>query len=54
VGGTVRTRLWAGFVPMFCPDWWARAAKRVEPLVERVPLVRHLGCAVYVFAAGRA
>ncbi len=53
VGGTVTTRMWAGFVPMFCPDWWARAAKRVEPLVERVPVVRNVGCAVYVFAAGR-
>jgi SAM-dependent methyltransferase len=53
VGGRVTTRLWAGFVPMFCPDWWARAAKRVEPAVERIPLVRAVGCAVYVFAASR-
>lgn len=54
VGGRVRARQFAGFVPMFCPDWWARAAKRVEPVVERVPLVRAVGCAVYVFSAGRA
>lgn len=54
VGGVVKARVWAGFVPMFCPDWWARAAKRVEPAVERLPLVRFLGCAVYVFAAARA
>lgn len=54
VGGRVTSRLWAGFVPMFCPDWWARAAKRAEPVVERLPVVRAVGCAVYVFAAARA
>jgi SAM-dependent methyltransferase len=54
VGGRVTTRAFAGFVPMFCPDWWARAAKVVEPAVERVPIVRAVGCAVYVFAAARA
>lgn len=54
VGGTVRSRLFAGLVPMFCPDWLARATKRVEPVVERLPLVRAVGCAVYVFSAGRA
>jgi SAM-dependent methyltransferase len=54
VGGTVRQRLFAGFVPMFCPDWMARVTKLVEPAVEAVPLVRHIGCAVYVFRAERA
>jgi SAM-dependent methyltransferase len=53
VGGTVTARLFAGFVPMFCPDWLARATKRVEPAVERLPAVRAVGCAVYVFAARR-
>jgi SAM-dependent methyltransferase len=51
IGGTVETRTFAGLVPMFCPDWLARATKRLEPAVERLPVVRNLGCAVYVFSA---
>lgn len=53
VGGEVQARTWAGFVPMFCPDWMAKATKLVEPVVEAVPVARHVGCAVYVFRAGR-
>lgn len=53
VGGTVEERRYAGFVPMFCPDWLARITKFVEPAVEAVPVARHVGCAVYVFRAGR-
>lgn len=53
VGGSVQVKRWAGFVPMFCPDWMARVTKLVEPAVEAVPVVRHLGCAVYVFRAVR-
>jgi ubiquinone/menaquinone biosynthesis C-methylase UbiE len=52
LGGTVERRTFAGLVPMFCPDWLAMAMKRVEPVVERLPVVRHVGCAVYVFSAG--
>ncbi len=51
LGGTVQRRMFAGLVPMFCPDWLARATKFVEPVVERLPLVRDLCCAVYVFSA---
>lgn len=50
-GGTVDLRTYAGLVPMFCPDWLARTAKRLEPSVERLPVLRNLGCAVYVFSA---
>lgn len=50
-GGTVERRTFAGLVPMFCPDWMARVTKRLEPVVERLPLVRSLTCAVYVFSA---
>lgn len=46
-------RQWVGFVPMFSPDWYARLAKRVEPLLERLPGVRAVVCAQYVFAARR-
>jgi SAM-dependent methyltransferase len=53
VGGTVQRRTWAGLVPMFCPDRAAVALKRVEPAFEKVPLLRNVGCAVYVFTAIR-
>ena len=43
----------AGFVPMFSPDWVARAMKAFEPIVERVPGVNALACAVYVIVAAR-
>jgi hypothetical protein len=36
---------------MFCPDWYARLSKRVEPLIEGVPGLRQLGAAQYAFAA---
>ncbi len=49
---TVR-RQWVGFVPTFSPDWYARMAKRVEPLFERTPGVMALACAQYVFTASR-
>lgn len=53
VGGNVEVRRWAGLVPMFCPDWLARLTKVVEPAVEALPIVRNIGCAVYVFRAER-
>jgi SAM-dependent methyltransferase len=51
MGGRVLRRKWAGFVPMFCPDWMAKTMKVVEPMVEAVPVIKHLGCAVYTFSA---
>lgn len=52
-GGRVVYRRFAGFVPMFCPDWLARGMKAVEPLVERLPLANAFGCAVSVVVAIR-
>lgn len=52
-GGTVTRRRWVGLVPMFCPDWCARALKRVEPVLEALPVLRAVGCGVYAFAAVR-
>jgi SAM-dependent methyltransferase len=52
-GGVVQWRRYAGFVPMFCPDWLARTMKTVEPFVESVPGLRGLGCAVFVLVAKR-
>jgi SAM-dependent methyltransferase len=40
-------------VPMFCPDWAARLLKLAEPVIERMPLLNRLLCAVYVFRANR-
>lgn len=54
IGGRVHTRQYAGLVPMFCPDWLARSLKLIEPVVERLPLINALGCAVYVYVATRA
>ena len=51
LGGRVLKRKWAGFVPMFCPDWMARVMKALEPIVEAVPGLRELGCAQYTFLA---
>ncbi len=53
-GGRVIRRRFVGFVPMFSPDRLARAMKRVEPLLERTPVIRMFGCAVYVLVARRA
>ena len=50
-GGEVVARRFAGFVPMFCPDWMARATKRLEPIVEGLPVLRALASAVTVIVA---
>ncbi len=52
-GAQVVRRRWAGLVPMFCPDWCARALKRMEPVLEATPGLRSLGCSVYTFTAAR-
>ena len=41
----------AGFVAMFSPDWLARAMKAIEPMIESLPLVNVIGCAVVVLVA---
>ena len=53
VGARVTSRRFVGFVPMFSPDWYALAAKRVEPWLERLPGVRRAACAQYVFTVER-
>ncbi len=52
-GGKVVWRQFAGFVPMFSPDWLARVMKAVEPTLERTPVLRALGCALFVLVAVR-
>ena len=50
-GGKIMQRRWAGFVPMFFPDWLARLMKYMEPVVEHFPLINKMGCAIYSFSA---
>jgi 2-polyprenyl-3-methyl-5-hydroxy-6-metoxy-1,4-benzoquinol methylase len=50
-GGQMMYVKFAGFVPMFCPDWIARFTKWIEPLIEAIPGVRDLICAVVVIVA---
>lgn len=52
-GGVVVARQFIGFVPMFSPDGYARKAKLVEPVLERLPLLRQVACAQYVFSVAR-
>jgi SAM-dependent methyltransferase len=51
LGGKVISRKWAGFVPMFCPDWTARLTKWLEPFVEHFPIINRIGCAIYYLSA---
>jgi SAM-dependent methyltransferase len=53
LGGQVTAGRFAGLVPMFAPDAVARLLKIVEPLLEATPVLRSVGCAVYVFVATR-
>lgn len=52
-GGEVIERRWVGLVPFFSPDWFARFLKVLEPVVERIPLLRAVACGVYVCVARR-
>jgi len=52
-GGKVVYERFAGFVPMFCSDRVAKITKKVEPIIETIPLINRLGCAVYVLVAER-
>jgi ubiquinone/menaquinone biosynthesis C-methylase UbiE len=56
-GGETVYRKFAGFVPMFCPDWIALLTKQIEPIIEKTPLICELACSVVVLVAkkkGRA
>jgi len=52
-GGQVIRQVFAGFVPIFCPDVMARAFKLAEPVLERMPVANMLGCAYCVILARR-
>ncbi len=47
-GGVPVYQKFAGFVPMFCPDWIAHLMKQIEPSIEKIPIIRDLACSVIV------
>ena len=47
-GGRLIRSFYCGLVPFFCPDRVSRMLKMLEPIVERIPFLRQLVCAVYV------
>ncbi|OGP14451.1 MAG: hypothetical protein A2054_07645 [Deltaproteobacteria bacterium GWA2_55_10] len=51
-GGRVMESFYCGLVPFFCPDPLAKVLKFLEPVVEKVPVVKQLSCAVYVLKVG--
>ena len=48
-GGRVVKDEYVNLVALFCPDWLARICKFFEPLVESIPLVKHIACGQYCF-----
>jgi SAM-dependent methyltransferase len=50
-GGHPRTLTMIGLVPVFCPEWLGRICKTLEPLVERVPVLRTVACGQFVLMA---
>lgn len=39
---------YCGLVPFFCPNFIAIILKKLEPIIERIPIINKLFCAVYV------
>lgn len=40
-------------VPMFCPDWIACCANILGPIIERLPMIRAIGCGQLIIVARR-
>lgn len=40
-------------VPMFCPDWMAKTCRSMEPIVEKIPVLREIGCGQCLIVANR-
>jgi ubiquinone/menaquinone biosynthesis C-methylase UbiE len=53
LGAKVIYRDFCCLVPYFSPDWFAKAMKRLEPIVESLPLVNRLACGSYCMVATR-
>jgi ubiquinone/menaquinone biosynthesis C-methylase UbiE len=54
MSGKIIYRKFAGFVPMFCPDWIASLTKKIEPILEFVPGLRDYMCSDVVILAARS
>jgi ubiquinone/menaquinone biosynthesis C-methylase UbiE len=52
-GFTVQSSDVINLVPMFCPDLMAKVCRRVEPLVERIPLMRDIACGQSIIVAAK-
>jgi 2-polyprenyl-3-methyl-5-hydroxy-6-metoxy-1,4-benzoquinol methylase len=54
VNFTVTSSKMLNLVPYFCPDWLARLTKLIEPLIERLPLVRNIACGQSIIVANKS
>ena len=52
-GGRIVFRRYAGFVPMFCSDGMAKFTKQIEPMLEHMPVLNAMGCAIVLIHAVR-
>lgn len=52
-GLEIQTTQMINLVPMFCPNWMAQTFKILEPVVERIPLVRQIGCGQNIIVANK-
>jgi hypothetical protein len=52
-GLTVRSSRVLNLVPFFCPELAAKALRAIEPLVERIPLLRDIACGQSIIVATR-
>lgn len=50
-GGITEKEMYVGLVPFFSPDLVAAVLKIIEPLIEKVSLLRQYLCAVYIIKA---
>lgn len=48
-GASLEQGKYCNLVPIFSPDWAARALRGVEPLIESIPAVNALCCGQYIF-----
>jgi len=50
-GGQIDMEFYFGLVPMFAPNWLVRIGSALEPVVERLPLIRMLICGQIAISA---
>jgi hypothetical protein len=47
--GKIIDQFYCDLVPIFSPDWFVKLLKILEPIVEKIPFLRQIGCAVFIF-----